>query len=134
MSINETIQNAVAVPLRVMNDLFPNEGSRTFLLKRSESSGDYSIVQELTGANFCKYGRTRDEITLLISTTNTDFRDTFAQATHIGYGVPDSDGDIYVYEMQPDGRDGTPADGQAPFYKSLAYRVPRERFKLPDRD
>lgn len=130
MSVAKTIQMATAVPLRVMNSIFPNEGTRTFLLKRNENSGSYTTVSELTGALFCRYGRTRDELELLISNSDADFRDTFAQATHIGYGVPDDDGEIYVYEIQQDGRDGTPADGQSPFWKALAFRVPRERFTV----
>lgn len=94
-----------------------------FLLKRTEFSASWSAV-EVTSGFFSEWNNYREQTQFSFATTDTDFRDEFAKATHIAYGAATLD----VFEIQDDAKDKIFPDGTSPFYKAYAVRDGRERY------
>jgi hypothetical protein len=115
---------------------FAPDGTRCFLLIRKAHAEGFDKLEELCSGFAAEYGNRdiREDIYLDYATTDTTFRDTWARATHIGYGVPDELLQVHVYEIVRDDfglqRDGTAPDGLAPTYKAFCRRLQKERYRI----
>lgn len=106
-----------------------DEGVRCFLLKRSENSDAFQST-EVENGYYSEWSDWREATVFSFATTEDDFADIFAAATHIGYGVPDADGEIEVFAFVEDQIDKVMPDGTSPFYKGYARKDAKERFKV----
>lgn len=102
----------------------PNE--RVFLLKRSADSSGFEIVAYV--ANGWRYFRKKNEFHF--ATLQPGFKDLFAVASEIAYGVIDADAQIDVYEIIE--RDDLMVNGEFASYACIVLRSGNERFTLPE--
>lgn len=109
---------------------FLPSGSRCFLLKRGINSGSLSSVAELTSGWFVEFSEYRGQFKLLYATTDPQFADTIAQTSFIAYGVPDSDNEMDVFQIDDAQRDIVPPAGTNPNWKVYVGKVPNERFTI----
>src|SRR5687767_708542 len=92
-----------------LRDAFALDGVRCFLLKRTENSKVFTSLGELTTGYRVKFDDNRAESGLFRhATTTLSFRDTWAQATHIAYGVPKDVGatdelEVFLFAANPFG-------------------------------
>jgi hypothetical protein len=87
----------------------------------------YSGTQ-LTSGWMVELDGIRDRFQFKYATTDTDFRDMWAESTHIGYGVPNDDDEIEVFEIDPEQKDNFDPEAFSPFWQCMAVKVPNERF------
>lgn len=109
---------------------FARDGIRCFLLKRAQSSGNFSVVAEVQDGFFSEWSNYREATVFSFATTDDTFADSFSQATHIGYGVPDSQNEVEVFVFVADQIDKVVPDGTSPFYKGFARKDGKERFTV----
>ena len=129
MSISATLQGAMAQVNTALASTFLPTGARVFLLKRSEHSGAYSSLGELPSGAFVEFDNNRAESGLFRYATTSSFSDTWAQVTHIGYGVPASSR-IEVFEFAEDEKDAIDPTGTSPFFSGRIIKVKNERYTI----
>jgi hypothetical protein len=105
--------------------------SRLFLLKRTTDKSKLISLGEIDSAWYSKFNTFRGQMLISIGTLDDSFADLIAQASFIGYGVPNADLEIDVYSIEPDRRDVVPPDGGSPFWKIFVTRDAKERFIIP---
>lgn len=130
MSISATIQGAMGQVNTVLASTFLPSGTRIFLGKRSEHSGAWTSLGELTSGAFVQFDDNRSESGLFRYATTSAFSDTWAQATHVFYGVPASS-KIEVFEFAADEKDAIDPTGTSPFWSGRIVKVPNERYTIP---
>lgn len=108
---------------------FLPSGARIFLLKRGEHTGVFSSLGELTSGAFIQFDENRSESGLLRYATTSAYYDTWAQATHIAYGVPVSS-KIEIYEFVGDEKDTIEPTGTSPFYSARIRKLANERYTI----
>lgn len=134
--MSEQIYKQIASAIGQVNDVlrqtFGRAGAVCYLLRHSEYSGRWQIVRELTAGYLIEYGSNelREDIYLSCAKIDEDFDNQWATATHLAYGVPDCDNEIFVYEFTEDQKDHTQPDALAPTYKAFLSRVQNERFEV----
>lgn len=111
-----------------LQQVFGRDDKRLFLLKRSDFSAGFDVVEELTSGWRVKSGETRDDLFLFYA-TDEDFADTASQYTHIGYGVPKA-GKVFLYKIEPGQKEKTLPDVLSPEWKAFAVRVENERYTI----
>lgn len=94
-----------------------------YLLKRGEHSKEFTAT-EIDRDFFSSWDRYREQTQFSFATTDEDFRDEFAKATHIAYGV----GTLEVFVIEDAQKDKIYPDGTSPFYKAFAVRDYKERY------
>lgn len=127
--IANQIQEAMGFTLSAINQTFSPNGTRLFLLKRSGETIKFTVITELTSGFWAKWSEYRGQMRFRYAGT-ADVNDEFATATHLGYGVA-VDGQLEVYEIDPESRDFSPPDGASPFRSYYAVKVRNERFTIP---
>jgi hypothetical protein len=125
----------IAAMVRVNSALAPvllPEGSRCFLLKRGENTSVFSLVgSELTEGWFIDFDENRSESGLFsYATTDEDFRDDWAQVTHVAYGVPDDDDEIEIYAFAENEKDTIDPTGTSPFFSGRIVKEANERYEI----
>jgi hypothetical protein len=132
--MSTAIYNEMAAGMNLLNteltNAFARDGIRCFLLRRGENSGSLNSIREVENGFFSVWNAYREQTQFEFATTDETFADDFAQATHIGYGVPDDDGEIEVFEISADARDRITPDGVSPFFKAFAGKDGAERFTV----
>lgn len=110
---------------------FEDDAARCFLLKRSTDSSKLTAVEELTEGWQTRFNEYRGQMALSVATLDAGFADLIAQASFFAYGVPDADGDLEVFSIDPDRRDVIAPNGTSPFWKVYGTKAPEERFTAP---
>lgn len=105
--------------------------TRLFLLKRDEHSERLVLIVELTSAYYVEWEDVRGQMQFMYASLAAGFADQITRASFLAYGVPDSDGEIEVYAIDPDRRDVVPPSGTEPFWKVFAAKDVQERFIVP---
>ena len=115
-----------------LRGVFGRDGAVCYLLRRGEYTGELEKVRELTEGFYAEYGdrELREDVFLDVAETDEDLHDDWAVATHVAYGIPDCDDEVFVYAMDPEQKDRTHADGASPTYKAFLTRVENERYKV----
>lgn len=126
-SIFQQYAEGMATLNTALQDVFGRDNARLVLLKRSTQNKTFTELTELTEGWRVEYGEIRDDIFLFYSTSD-DIADMWAEMTHIGFGVPDANNQIFVYEIQPDQKEKTTPDIFNHEWKAFAVRVKKERY------
>ncbi len=129
MGTSESMTLKAAGAFRKVRRFFPTE-TRLFLLKRGEHTSEFTEITEVTESWFVNYNDYREQMQFEIATTDADFLDYAAQASFIGYGVPDDDEKIEVYVIPDDARDKVPPTGPSPTWKLFGVREANERYTV----
>jgi hypothetical protein len=131
MTSEAQMMNAMA---QVNNALQPlaSPGRRCFLLKREGQTKRYAVVgSELTSGFRMEFDDNRTESGLLrYASSDTSFADDWFQSTHVGYGVPNDDGEVDVYEFVEEEKDSIPPSMFSPFWSGRVNRLRNERFTI----
>jgi len=114
---------------------FVPDGVRCFLLRRgSPATGEtqkFIVIGELTAGYWMDFDLYRNAATLEYATPDLTFRDTWAIATHVAYGVPlDGKFDLFKQADSPQ-KDGIDPTAASPFWKMFLEKLPTERFTIP---
>ena len=140
--MSDKVYNSLSRSFGRVNDalrrVFQRDRAVCYLLRRDQYTGGFDQLKELTSAYFVEYGLSRsasaevlrEDIFLDCTDTDDDFLDAWANSSHVAYGVPDAQNEVYIYEMSPDQKDQTTADGLAPTYKAFCTRLANERYKV----
>lgn len=132
--MSDQIFNQIAGGMSELNSAltsaFLPTGSRCFLLKRSLNSGKFTIVSELVSGWFLEFSEYRGQFKLLMATSDNSFADLISQTSFIGYGVPDLDSQIEVFQIMEANRDIIPPVGTNPNWKVYCEKLPNERFTI----
>jgi|GEM_PF-6177589 len=111
---------------------FAPDGTVCYLLRKEGETNTLSVVKQLEDGFFIEFNEFRGDFTFTYADADPSFRDAFARSTHIGYGVPDADGDIEVFEFSKTlGVDIVDPNGTSPFWKAGVSKVESERFTIP---
>lgn len=113
-----------------LTDAFSADGTRCFLLKRSGETVKFTVIAELLNGFFAEWDGFREQMRFTYATA-VDVTDTFAAATHIGYGVPSDDGKVEVYVIPEPLRDIVSPGNGSWEWKAFADKVRNERFTIP---
>lgn len=113
----------------IKRKLLFESGLRCFLLKRGVESKTLTTVFELTEGWVMSYNNYRDQMELRIA-AGSEIADLLAQTSFIGYGVPDADGLLLIYGIDPSRRDLIPPSASSAVWKVYCVREPRERFEV----
>lgn len=109
---------------------FGRDSEVLYLLKRVNQKGAFVSITQLTTGFYVEPGALREDISLFYSTTS-DVSSSWKLATHIGFGIPDADDAIFVYEIQPDQKEATTPNVLSSEWKCFASRLKQERFTIP---
>lgn len=106
------------------------DGERMFLLKREGQTKRFTPIAEVTAGWQVKFNEFRGQMVFRVATTDATFADDIAQASYIGYGVPDGSSQIEVFSIDPDRRDVVAPAGSSVYWKVYAAKEPKERFTV----
>lgn len=136
-AIFEDIADAYADANNALRETFALDNVRCFLLKRGEHTSAFTSLGELTSGYRVKFDDNRSESGLFRHSTTTaaamaTFRDVWAQASHIAYGVGAS---IEVFqfaetETGPE-KDSIDPDGSSVYWSGRIVKIPNERYTIP---
>lgn len=126
-----TSREAQKIAFDIQRSVKLETGSRLFILKRDVFSKRFVVVAEIVSGWIAKSTDYRNEKEFEIAITNTSFNDLISQGSYLGYGVPDTDNQIDIYQISTEQRDETKEDGFRPTWKNFAVRDGKERFTLP---
>jgi hypothetical protein len=131
MNVATSIMDAMSKVNTALAPVFLPEGARCFLAKRGEHTSEFSLVgSELTSGWFIEFDDNRAQSGLFRYATTSAFADTWAQATHVLYGVPNDDDEIEVFEFAEDEKDAIDPTGTSPFWSGRIVRIPEERYTI----
>lgn len=133
MGLMEDIQGSTAGLQDDFRSIALDSAAKFYLLKREGQTKRFVIVLEVTGW-FYRWDDIRLQMLVGVSTTDTDFGDKIAQSDYAAVGVPDADGAIEVFVINPDRKDISQPDGTSPFWKMWMNQEPEERFTPPEPD
>lgn len=134
--MSDSMYTAMSKALAQANDAlrktFSRDGAVCWLIARGEHTSEWVKVRELTSGFYAQYGDRdlREDIFLDVADVDEDFPDDWARATHVAYGVPDCENEVFVYAFASEQKDRTGPDGASPTYKAFLTRVPNERYKV----
>lgn len=130
--VYRTMTDAFAQVNDTLRAVFGRNGAVCWLLRRGEYTGELEKVRELVTGFYCEYGDRglREDIYLDLADPDEDLHDDWATATHVAYGIPDCDNQVFVYAFDPEQKDRTHPDGAAPTYKAFLSRVRNERYTV----
>jgi hypothetical protein len=124
---SEYIQ-AMVVKNDSLRNAFARNKTRCFLLKRGTQRQIFVELLELKAGYVVKHGQRRNAIYLSHITEN-NMSDIWTESSFIAYGIPDSDNEMVVYEIQPRKEKVLP-DVRSHEWKVLAIKVENERYSL----
>jgi hypothetical protein len=141
--MSDKVYNSLSRSFGKVNDalrrVFQRDNTVLYLLRRDQYTGGFDQLKELTGGYVVEYGISargyisgdlREDIFVDCTDTDDDFLDAWISSSHVAFGVPDAQNEVYIYEMTPDQKDQTTADGLAPTYKAFCTRLANERYKV----
>lgn len=140
--MSDKVYNSLSRSFGRVNDalrrVFQRDNAVLVLLRRDQYTGNLDKVRELVSGYFVEYGISRggsaeslrEDIFIDVADIDEDFQDDWAQSTHVAYGMPDCNNEVYVYEFSADQKDETEPDGLAPTYKAFLTRVANLRHKV----
>ena len=114
---------------QLFDELRPDDGGRIFLLKHTPDKSAFTVIIEITSGWFVAYNKYREQTGFQFATTEASFADYFAAHSHVGYGVPNSDDEIDVFEIKEE-RDKIPPTSSQPSWKCFGVRAGSERFLI----
>jgi hypothetical protein len=132
-AIHSAKAGGLAIKQNALRDAFSLDGVRCFLLKRTGQSGTkYTNLLELTSGWRIKFDDNRAESGLFrYAVVDIDaVRDIWAETSHIGYGVPNSSGEVEVYNFADGEKDRIDPDGSSVYFAGRVIRQPAERLAL----
>ena len=134
--MSNAIFNQIAGGLITLNDslraAFLPDGVKCFLIKRAEFSGTrWTVVKELNGGWFIEFNEYRGQFKLLYATRSAGFSDEIAQTSFIACGVPNANGEMDVFSIDPERRDIIPPTGTNAQWKIYVDKAVGERFTPP---
>lgn len=124
---------AFAAKQDALRDIFGLDGNRVFLLKRDGQSGTkYTSLGELTSGVRIQFDNNRAESGLFrYAVADIDsFRDTWAETSHVAYGVPNDDDEIEVYAFADGEKDRIDPDVSSVYFAGRIVRQPKERYTI----
>jgi hypothetical protein len=130
MSYASEIISAKSEAQDAIRSVFMPDGARCFLLKRKGQTKAFDGFFEITTGWNVKWNEYRLQMGFKFATTDAEFADKIAQASHIGFGVPDADDEIDVFAINPDRKDVIPPDGKSSYWKVYADRSAEERYTV----
>lgn len=140
--MSDKVYNSLSRSFGRVNDalrrVFQRDNAVLVLLKRDQYTGRFDKVRELVSGYFVEYGASRsasaevlrEDIFIDVADIDEDFQDDWAQSTHVAYGIPDCNNEVFVYEFTEDQKDRTNPDGLAPTYKAFLTRIQNLRHKV----
>ena len=114
---------------KVRPSLLP--GYRMFLLKPGGKTQRFAIVFEIPNGFWSRWSTFREQTVFQWADTATEWMDRVAVTSHVGFGAPDADDQIDLYEISSDQRDRVVPSGGNLLWKLYGTRVTRERFTIP---
>jgi len=131
MSVFAAKADGMAIKNDALRDAFALDGTRCFLLKRAGQTKAFSLIgSELTSGFLVQFDENRSESGLFQYASSQAFEDTWAQSTHVAYGVPDDDDLIEVFEFVEGEKDTINPDGFSPFWSGRIRKVENERYEV----
>lgn len=127
---DEVIEDAAEAFDEVAADLL--EGSRFFLLRRAGETSQFSVIYEVMGSFWSRWDPNREQSLFMWASASAEWPDRVAQMSHVGFGVPDGEGKIDVFVINPDQRDRIGPSGGSVLWKLFGSREPSLRFTVPD--
>lgn len=115
--------------LEKVRQKFVNE--RMFLLRRAGETSRFTIVAEVLTGYWSRWSEYRQASVFMWASNTPEWNDRVATATHIGFGVPNENGQIDVFEIQETSNDQTPPSGGNLIWKAYGQRMPEQRFIIP---
>ena len=120
--------NGMAVKNDALRQAFAVDSVVCKLLKRGEHTSAFTTLATLTTGYRVKFDDNRSESGLFRYAYSTlTFRDTWAQCTHIAYGVGSS---LEVYAFAEGEKDTIDPDGSSVYWSGRIVKVPNERFAV----
>lgn len=130
MSVAPQLRAAMATVNDALRGVFANAGTRCFLLKWGEHTQAFTNIGELTAGYIVEFDDNRSESGLLRHATSTlTFRDDWAEATHVAYGVPQSS-ILEVYAFVEGEKDTIDPDGFSNFWSGRIVKVKNKRYTV----
>lgn len=133
-AIFEAKASGMALKNDALREAFAVDGVRCFLLKRGEHTSLWTSNAELTTGYRIKFDDNRSESGLFRhATTDLAFRDTWAETTAIGYGVPaSSQVEVYQFAQGEGGeeKDSIDPDGSSIYWSGRIVKLRNERYTI----
>lgn len=114
---------------QLFDELRPDDGARIFLLRHKPDKSSFVSIVEITSGWFVAYNKFREQTGFQFATSEANFADYFAAHSHVGYGVPNVDDEVDVFEIEE--RDKIPPTSSQPSWKCFGVRAGQERFLIP---
>lgn len=108
--------------------------TRIFLLASQEFSDGFSVITEVASGWFFKWQDEREQMRFSFASTSRTFHDDLAQVSFIACGIPDADGEIEIFAVDPNARnrDIVAPTGGKPYWNFFARRDSAKRFAVPE--
>jgi hypothetical protein len=131
-AIYEQISSGMVALNDALRGAFSPDGARMFMLGRKGPTQRFGFVHELTVGYYVEWSEWRQQMKFQIAGTDTDFVDLVFQMSYMGYGVPNSNNKIDVFEVSLNQADRVPPNGDSPFWKFYGIRKPEIRFLIEE--
>lgn len=106
------------------------DSARLFLLKRGGETSRFTVVAEVEKSFWSRWSEYR-QASVFMWASNDDWLDRVSAVSHIGFGVPDTDERIDIYEVIPESRDWIAPNAANLVWKLYGQKVRHERFTIP---
>lgn len=103
---------------------------RLFLLKHKPSSGRYETGEEIAEHWHVEFLENSGEVKFSFAMLDENFPHIITAASFIAFGVPDADGDLEVFEIDPEKRDIAAPNGSNPCWTLIATKNKKERYNV----
>jgi hypothetical protein len=120
--------SGMAIKNDALREAFAVDSTRCFLLRRAEHSSTFTNLGELTSGHRLKFDDNRSESGLFRhASTDLSFRDTWAQVTHIAYGVGSS---LEVFAFIVEEKDSIDPDASSVYWSGRVVKIANERYTV----
>jgi hypothetical protein len=127
-AIFEAKASGMALKNDALREAFAIDSVVCKLLKRGEHTSVFTTVATLTSGYRVKFDDNRSESGLFrYASTSLSFRDDWAEATHIAYGVGSS---LEVFAFLEEEKDSIDPDGSSVYWSARMVKLPNERFTV----
>lgn len=106
-------------------------GYRLFLLKKEPHSSRLVSIYEITIPFWSRWSTFREQTIFMWADSSDEWANRVAQTSFVGYGEPDTDGQIDVYSISPEQRDRVKPSGSNLIWKLYGVREGSLRFTIP---
>lgn len=105
-------------------------GERLFLLRKKKESSQFESIFEITADFWSRWSTYREQTVFMWASNAPEWVDRVAKTTHVGFGIPDTDGDVQVFEISSDQRDRLAPTGANLLWKLYGVRQIPLRFQI----